>query len=293
MTPSMFNASRLVPTDENGSDRPRSSLAGTQVSTSRTALDHSVAEAVPGGGNLSHPSHIGIIMDGNGRWAKQRHLPRREGHRRGVDALRDCVRNVGERGIKHLTLFAFSSENWKRPAAEVRDLMTLLRFFIDRDLAELKANGVKVRILGDRDTLSPDIRALLERAEDVTASCDRLFLNIAFNYGGRDEIVRAARTLAQAAARGELDPAQINEEVFSDALDTYGHPDPDLIIRTSGELRLSNFLLWQAAYAEFVFTKVFWPDFNEQALDEALQAFSARSRRFGGRKDTLKLAVGS
>ncbi|MGD1887510.1 MAG: polyprenyl diphosphate synthase, partial [Cohaesibacteraceae bacterium] len=179
-------------------------------------------------------------------------------------------------------LFAFSSENWKRPPTEVRDLMTLLRLFIERDLADLKANGVKVRILGDRENLDRDIRALVERAERVTADQSDLYLNIAFNYGGRDEIVRAARQLAAQAARGELDPESITLDRFSEALATVGQPDPDLIIRTSGELRLSNFLLWQAAYAEFVFTPTLWPDFDAAALDDALTTFASRKRRFGG-----------
>jgi undecaprenyl diphosphate synthase len=228
------------------------------------------------------PAHIGIIMDGNGRWAEGRGLPRREGHRQGVEALRRTVREIGARGIKHLTLFAFSSENWKRPAREVQDLLTLLRFFIERDLAELKANGVRVRVLGDRDNLAPEIRALLERAERVTRDQDAQNLYIAFNYGGRDEIVRATRKLAQAVADGELAPQAITEELLADALDTQGVPDPDLIIRTSGEMRLSNFLLWQAAYAELVFTPALWPDFNGVELDKALEAYRCRDRRFGG-----------
>lgn len=228
------------------------------------------------------PAHIGIIMDGNGRWAEGRGLPRREGHRQGVEALRRTVREIGSRGIKHLTLFAFSSENWKRPAREVQDLLTLLRFFVERDLAELKSNGVRVRVLGDRDNLSPEICGLLERAETVTKDQTKQNLHIAFNYGGRDEIVRATRKLAQAVANGELSPQAITEDVLGRALDTHGIPDPDLIIRTSGEMRLSNFLLWQAAYAELVFTKALWPDFNGAVLDEALDAFRCRKRRFGG-----------
>lgn len=230
------------------------------------------------------PAHVGIIMDGNGRWAEARGLPRREGHRQGVEALRRVVREIGARGIKHLTLFAFSSENWKRPAREVQDLMTLLRFFIERDLAELKSNGVRVRVLGDRDNLAPEIRALLEKAETATRNETQQNLHIAFNYGGRDEIVRAMRKLAQSISDGELSPDAITEEMIAQALDTQGLPDPDLIIRTSGEMRLSNFLLWQAAYAELVFTQTLWPDFNSETLDEALDAFGCRQRRFGGLK---------
>lgn len=228
------------------------------------------------------PAHIGIIMDGNGRWAEGRGLPRREGHRQGVEALRRTVREIGARGIKHLTLFAFSSENWKRPAREVQDLLTLLRFFVERDLAELKSNGVRIRVLGERDNLAPEIRALLERAESVTKDQIKQNLYIAFNYGGRDEIVRAARKLAQAVADGKVLPQAITEDMFGQALDTMGVPDPDLIIRTSGEMRLSNFLLWQAAYAELVFTQALWPDFNAVVLDEALETFRCRKRRFGG-----------
>lgn len=231
---------------------------------------------------LRVPAHIGIIMDGNGRWAESRGLPRREGHRQGVEALRRTVREIGARGIKHLTLFAFSSENWKRPAREVQDLLTLLRFFIERDLAELKSNGVRVRILGDRENLAPEICALLKRAETVTKDQTKQNLYIAFNYGGRDEIVRAARKLAMAVAEGEMSPEAITEDMFDQALDTMGAPDPDLIIRTSGEMRLSNFLLWQAAYAELVFTQTLWPDFNGAELDQALEAFRCRKRRFGG-----------
>lgn len=240
------------------------------------------------------PAHIGIIMDGNGRWAEGRGLPRREGHRQGVEALRRAVREIGARGIKHLTLFAFSSENWKRPAREVQDLLTLLRFFVERDLAELNSNGVRVRVLGDREDLAPEICALLERAETVTKDQTKQNLYIAFNYGGRNEIVRAARKLAQAVADGDLAADAITEDMFGQALDTVGVPDPDLIIRTSGEMRLSNFLLWQAAYAELIFTDALWPDFNGAVLDEALEAFSCRKRRFGGLKvdDDAKRASG-
>ncbi|MBV6659003.1 MAG: isoprenyl transferase [Devosiaceae bacterium] len=237
------------------------------------------ATGLPGGSVI--PEHIGIIMDGNGRWAQARGLPRTEGHRKGVEMLRKAVRAVGERGVRHLTLFAFSSENWRRPPQEVRDLMGLLRLFVERDLAELKANGVRVRVLGQRDNLQPDILALLERAEHVTRHQSAQNLNIAFNYGGRDEIVRAARSLAEQVASGVLRPDQIDEAVFEQMLDTAGHPDPDLIIRTSGEMRLSNFLLWQAAYAELVFLPCMWPEFDGAALDTALAQFAGRKRRFG------------
>jgi undecaprenyl diphosphate synthase len=221
-------------------------------------------------------------MDGNGRWAKARGLPRLAGHRAGVEALRQTVRAAPGLGIAWLTVYAFSSENWSRPKSEVSDLMGLLRLFIRRDLAELHQNGVKVVVIGDRASLEPDIRGLLEEAESLTARNDALTLVIAFNYGGRDEIARAARRLALSAARGEIDPAAIDVDVFAAALDTAGIPDPELVIRTSGELRLSNFLLWQAAYSELVFLPCYWPDFDAGHLAEAVSAFSRRERRFGG-----------
>jgi undecaprenyl diphosphate synthase len=227
------------------------------------------------------PAHIAIIMDGNGRWAQARGLPRAAGHRAGVEALRKTVRNVGESGVKWLTLYAFSSENWSRPASEISDLMGLLKLFIRRDLADLHRNGVRVRMIGGRETLEPDIRQLIDDAEALTRANDAMNLVIAFNYGSRDEIVRAARHLAQLAAGGHLDPQSITPEMLSGALDTSDMPDPDLIIRTSGEQRLSNFLLWQAAYSEFVFLPCFWPDFDRGELDRALAVFAARERRFG------------
>lgn len=230
---------------------------------------------------MTIPAHIAIIMDGNGRWAQARGLPRAAGHRAGVEALRKTVRNVGESGVKWLTLYAFSSENWSRPASEISDLMGLLKLFIRRDLADLHRNGVRVRMIGGRDTLEPDIRQLIDDAEALTRGNDAMNLVIAFNYGSRDEIVRAARHLAQLAAGGHLDPQSITPEMLSGALDTSDMPDPDLIIRTSGEQRLSNFLLWQAAYSEFVFLPCFWPDFDRGELDRALAVFAARERRFG------------
>jgi len=228
------------------------------------------------------PAHIGVIMDGNGRWAAQRGLPRFEGHRRGVEALRRTVRASIELGVRYLTVYSFSSENWSRPAAEVADLMGLLKRFIRNDLADLHRNNVRVRILGQRDGLSPDIAALLDEAEDLTRRNSGLTLIVAFNYGSRQEIVEAARALARAAAAGKLDPARIDEATFAAELGTAGVPDPDLIIRTSGEMRLSNFLMWQAAYAELVFLPIYWPDFDKAALEQALGEFAARDRRFGG-----------
>lgn len=228
------------------------------------------------------PEHVAIIMDGNGRWAKARGLPRSAGHRAGVEALRKTVRAVGERGIKWLTVYAFSSENWSRPKSEVSDLMALLKLFIRRDLAELHRNGVRVRIIGERDGLQPDIADLLREAEALTALNRDMTLVIAFNYGGRDEIVRAVRQMTEAARAGALKPEDIDENTVSEFLDTADMPDPDLVIRTSGEQRLSNFLLWQAAYAELVFAPCYWPDFGSTDLDRALEAFHARERRFGG-----------
>jgi undecaprenyl diphosphate synthase len=231
---------------------------------------------------MTTPAHVAIIMDGNGRWAKARGLPRLAGHRAGVEALRQTVRAAGEMGISWLTVYAFSSENWSRPKSEVNDLMGLLKLFIRRDLAELHHNGVRVRIIGDRTGLTGDIKGLLEEAETLTRNNTALNLVIAFNYGSRDEIVRAARKLAEAAAAGDVKPETVTAESFAALLDTADIPDPDLVIRTSGELRLSNFLLWQAAYSEFVFLPCFWPDFSQAHLAEAVQAFAARERRFGG-----------
>lgn len=232
---------------------------------------------------MATPAHVAIIMDGNGRWAKARGLPRLAGHRAGVEALRQTVRAASEFGVEWLTVYAFSSENWSRPQAEVSDLMGLLKLFIRRDLAELHRSGVQVRIIGDKQSLQKDIRKLLEEAETLTAGNSTLKLIIAFNYGSRDEIVRAARKLAAEAVAGRLDPAAMDADLFSGALDTADIPDPDLIIRTSGEVRLSNFLMWQAAYSELIFLPCFWPDFNRDRFAEAIQQFGERERRFGGR----------
>lgn len=235
---------------------------------------------------MSTPAHVAIIMDGNGRWAKQRGLPRLAGHKAGVDALRKTVRTADELGIQWLTVYAFSSENWSRPQAEVSDLLGLLKIFIRRDLAELHKNGVRVLIIGERDGLQPDIRKLLDEAEALTAANTALNLVIAFNYGARDEIVRATRKIAEEAAKGALDPAAVDADLFARHLDTADMPDPDLVIRTSGELRLSNFLLWQAAYSELVFLECYWPDFNREHFADAIRSFGARDRRFGGRKES-------
>jgi undecaprenyl diphosphate synthase len=231
---------------------------------------------------MTTPEHVAIIMDGNGRWAKARNLPRVAGHRAGVEALRKTVRAAADMGIAWLTVYAFSSENWSRPKSEVSDLMGLLKLFIRRDLAELHQSGVKVKVIGEREGLAPDIAVLLEEAESLTAANSALNLVIAFNYGGRDEIVRAARRIAEAAARGELSGDAVTPDVFAGFLDTAGIPDPDLVIRTSGEQRMSNFLPWQSAYSELVFLPCYWPDFTREHLTEALRQYTARERRFGG-----------
>ncbi|ACB93953.1 undecaprenyl diphosphate synthase [Beijerinckia indica subsp. indica ATCC 9039] len=228
------------------------------------------------------PAHVGVIMDGNGRWAAARGLPRLEGHRRGVEALRATVRAALDFGLDYLTVYSFSVENWSRPIEEVTDLMGLLKRFIRHDLRDLHKAHVRVKIIGAREPLQPDIRALLDEAEDLTRDNDRLTLVVAFNYGSRQEIAGAARAIAHKVAEGLLQPEDINEHLFASYLDTAGIPDPDLIIRTSGEQRLSNFLMWQAAYAEFVFLPMHWPDFNQQAFAAALTEFATRERRFGG-----------
>ena len=227
-------------------------------------------------------SHVAIIMDGNGRWAQARGLPRFEGHRRGVEALRKAVRAAIEFGVAYLTIYSFSTENWNRPPDEVSMLMALLKRFIRNDLAELHANDVRVRVIGGRAGLPSDIAALLAEAEGLTKANGGLTLVVAFNYGARQEIVEAARSLARLAAAGALDPASIDARTFEAELDTADIPDPDLIIRTSGEQRLSNFLLWQAAYAEFVFLPIHWPDFDKSVFEFALDEYSARERRYGG-----------
>jgi len=240
------------------------------------------ASLAPASAPADVPRHVAIIMDGNGRWAAARGLPRGEGHRRGVEALRRVVRGAGELGISYLTIFSFSSENWSRPAEEIGDLFGLLRRFIRNDLADLHRDGVRVRIIGERGGLDPDIVALLTEAEELTRNNTRLTLVVAFNYGSRQEIARAAQRLAQEVASGERDPTTIDAAAIESYLDTSELPDPDLIIRTSGEQRLSNFLMWQAAYSEFVFVPVHWPDFDKAALSNAINEYARRERRFGG-----------
>ncbi|TCD13253.1 isoprenyl transferase [Oricola cellulosilytica] len=237
------------------------------------------------------PRHVGIIMDGNGRWAAARGMPRSFGHKAGVEAVRRAVRAAGELGIEYLTLYAFSSENWSRPAEEVHDLLGLMKFFITRDLAELCANGVRVRVLGRRDGLAPDILGLIETAEGRSRDNTALNLNIAFNYGARDEIVRAFQRLAARQAETGGNVGDIDEAAIAACLDTAGLPDPELVIRTSGEMRLSNFMLWQAAYSEFVFLTCMWPDFDKAWLEKALEEFASRARRFGGVSAAKEIAL--
>ena len=234
------------------------------------------------GPDRSIPLHVAIIMDGNGRWAAARGLPRAEGHRRGVEALRRVVRAAHELGVLYLTIFSFSSENWSRPATEIGDLFGLLRRFIRNDLAELHQNRVKVRVIGERGDLDPDIRRLLEEAEELTKNNIGLTLVVAFNYGARQEIARAAARIATMIKDSSLDPSAITAELIGQNLDAPDLPDPDLIIRTSGEQRLSNFLLWQAAYSELVFVPTYWPDFDRAALESAIAEYHRRERRFGG-----------
>jgi undecaprenyl diphosphate synthase len=228
------------------------------------------------------PRHVAIIMDGNGRWAAARGLPRAEGHRRGVEALRRTIRAAGEIGIKFVTIFSFSAENWSRPASEIGELMGLLRRFVRNDLAELHKSNVRVRVIGERDGLDADIGRLLIEAEELTKNNDGLTLVVAFNYGARQEIVRAARSIVEAVAQGRVKADDIDMDTFSRFLDAPDIPDPDLIIRTSGEQRLSNFLLWQSAYSELVFVPTYWPDFDHTVLETAIREYQQRERRFGG-----------
>jgi len=238
----------------------------------------------PKWGDAERPAvrHVAIIMDGNGRWAAERGLPRAEGHRQGVESVRRTLEAAMELGVTHLTLFSFSSENWSRPKQEINDLFGLLRRFVRRDLADLHKNGVKIRVIGARTGLESDILRMLDEAAELTKDNTALDLTIAFNYGARDEIARAAQRIAEDVKAGAMDASDVTPEKFSTYLDTAGLPDPDLLIRTSGELRLSNFLLWQLAYAEFVFVDVYWPDFSKDVFAAAIAEYQQRSRRFGG-----------
>ena len=227
------------------------------------------------------PGHVAIIMDGNGRWASRRGLPRLRGHKAGATRVKEIVRACPDKNIRHLTLFAFSTENWRRARTEVAGLMALFRRHLRTEADELHDNGVRVRFIGERDRLNPKLVALMEGLEARTRDNDRLHLTIALNYGARSEIARAAQRLAAAVARGELDAAEIGPDHLAAHLETADLPDPDLVIRTSGETRLSNFLLWQAAYAEYAFTPVLWPDFSPAHLADLLLEFGSRERRFG------------
>ena len=228
------------------------------------------------------PNHVAIIMDGNGRWAKARGLPRVAGHRRGADAVRRVVRGAGELGIPVLTLFAFSTENWTRPADEVNDLMGLLRHYLRNELDELHKNGARLRVIGNREGLASDIVRDISDAENMTLGNSRIDVNICTNYGARAEILHAIRSLARQVAAGELTADRIDEDRFESELLTSGVPDPDLLIRTSGEQRISNFMLWQCAYAELVFVDTLWPDFGKEHLEQAIAEFRRRERRYGG-----------
>jgi undecaprenyl diphosphate synthase len=246
------------------------------------AIERLAVSASPSSGGAAVPAHVAIIMDGNGRWAAARGLPRVEGHRRGVQAVRAAVKAAGELGIRVLTLYSFSVENWSRPKSEIFDLMNLIRRFVREDLAELHRAGVQVRIVGERSNLDDDIRTLIDDSERLTRDNTGLILVVAFNYGSRQEITGAVRKLAEEVAAGHLSPDAITADSIGRNLYTPDLPDPDLVIRTSGEQRLSNFLLWQAAYAELVFLPVHWPDFGREALETALTEFRSRDRRFGG-----------
>jgi undecaprenyl diphosphate synthase len=236
-------------------------------------------QSQPGG-----PAHVAIIMDGNGRWAQKRGRPRLFGHQAGAKRVREIVRACPELGVRYLTIFAFSTENWKRTQAEVAGLMTLFRRYIQKEAQALLAEGVRVRFIGDRERLEPKLVQLMDHLETLTAGNDKVHLTIALNYGGRDEVARATKRLAREVAAGRLDPETVDETTLARFLDTCVLPDPDLVIRTSGEARISNFLLWQSAYAEYEFTPVLWPDFTADIFAEILGRFAGRERRFGAVK---------
>ena len=247
---------------------------------SRTAAPEGAADL---GGERSVPRHVAIIMDGNGRWAEKRHLPRVAGHRAGAEAVRRTLQAAADHGVEVLTIYAFSSENWRRSAEEIADLTALMRFYLERELKTLEKEKVRLKLIGDYSAFGPELVERLERAVDRTAANSRLTLVIALNYGSQAEIAAAARTLAARAKAGEIDPAAIDEQAIAGELQTRDLPPLDLMVRTSGEVRLSNFLLWQAAYAELLFLDTLWPDFDERAFAAALERYAARQRRFGGR----------
>lgn len=227
------------------------------------------------------PVHVAIIMDGNGRWAKAKGLPRVAGHAQGAEAVRRTVKAASQLGIRYLTLYGFSLENWKRPAKEIADLMGLLRLYLRKEISELHREGVRIRFIGDRTLLEPDIISLIEMSEQKTKANVKLDLVIALSYGSRQEITTAVRKLVTDVVAGEMDADSIDENALEARLYTSDIPDPDLIVRTSGEQRISNFLLWQSAYAEFVFTDVLWPDFSREKLEDSIEEFSRRERRYG------------
>ena len=253
-----------------------------QPGTAKPLSDRSKETDAESGDGRSAPTHVAIIMDGNGRWARARGLPRTAGHSRGAEAVRRTVKAAAEAGVRYLTLFGFSSENWKRPASEIDDLMGLLRHYLKREIEELHKNGIRLNVIGDRDRLGADIVNLIADAERRTAANQRLNLTIALSYGSRGEIVAAAKKAMQAALAGTLKPDELDERAFSGFLLTSDMPDPDLLIRTSGEKRISNFLLWQCAYAEFVFLERQWPDFDADDFNGAIQEYLGRTRRYGG-----------
>lgn len=237
------------------------------------------------GGMVPAPAHVAIIMDGNGRWAKSRNLPRAAGHKRGASAVKVAITSAVEAGVSYLTLYGFSSENWKRSSGEVKDLMGLLRYYLKSEISTLHEEGVRFCVIGDRKRLDGDIVKLIEDAEKLTCGNTRLYLSIALSYGGRTEITDAARKLATQVKTGHIDPDDIDEDLFAGSLYTSDIPDPDILIRTSGEQRISNFLLWQLAYAEFVFLDTLWPDFSKQDFDNAIASYHGRERRYGATSD--------
>ena len=241
-----------------------------------------MAMAAPTPDPAHTPAHIAIIMDGNGRWAKKRSRPRSFGHSQGVEALRRTVEAAGDLGVRYLTVFGFSTENWRRPSDEVSALLDLMRIYVGRDLDKLVREGVRIRVIGERAGLATDILDIISRAEARTAHNDKLDLTIAFNYGGQDEIARAAKKLARDVAAQKITPDAVDARLFAGYLDTADLPDPDLVIRPSGEFRISNFLLWQLAYAELVFLDVLWPDFDKASLEAAIDEYRRRDRRYGG-----------
>ena len=234
------------------------------------------------GGERPVPRHIAIIMDGNGRWAKKRGLPRNAGHAAGSETFRRIATYCKNIGVRYLTVYAFSTENWKRSGEEVQGIMDLFNQYLHEAIDEMEQDHIRLRILGDLSRISPELRALIKRTDEISTHYEGFQANICLNYGGRDEIVRAARAFAAQCAAGGRKPEELDERLFSDYLYTAGLPDPELIIRPSGEIRVSNFLLWQSAYSEYYFTDVLWPDFDEKELEKAIAAFNGRSRRFGG-----------